>query len=96
MNYIDNHITSKYTPINLKDIQASTELVIKDVANTVVCNRYNRKTLAFEVIGDMIRLGFKRRVIIARLVSDFNVNKNYATILIQQYRKANGLVEARV
>lgn len=96
MNYINNHITSAYKPVTLSEVKLTTELTLKQVENKIVCNRYNRKTIAFQVIGDMIKLGYKRRVIIAHLVDNLNVNTNYATILIQQYRKANGLVEARL
>jgi hypothetical protein len=96
MNYINNHITSTYKPVSLSDVKSTTELTLKQVENKIVCNRYNRKTIAFQIIGDMIKLGYKRRVIIAQLVENLSVNTNYATILIQQYRKANGLVEARL
>jgi hypothetical protein len=94
MKYIDGHISTSYTA-TLADIKSATDLVLTDVAEKIECNRYNRKGIAFQIIGDMISLGYKRRVIIAHLVSNLGVTVNYATVLIQKYRKQNGLVEAR-
>ena len=94
MKYINDHLSTTYTA-TLTDVKAATDLVLEDVANKIECNRYNRKGVAFQIIGDMIKLGYKRRVIIAHLVSNIGVTVNYATVLIQKYRKQHGLVEAR-
>lgn len=82
-------------PTILPDIKKSTQLVLQRVESTVKCNRYNRKKLAYGIIGDMMQFNNKRRVIVARLMCELGVNSNYANVLIQQYRTLNGLVESR-
>lgn len=91
----DNELILNPTLLPQPDLKGSTQLVLQRVESTVKCNRYNRKKLAYGIIGDMMQFNNKRRVIVARLMCELGVNSNYANVLIQQYRTLNGLVESR-
>ncbi len=87
------------TKIKQKVVLSLPESLIKTATrgvleNTGNLNRYNRKQHAYRIIGEMYAQNEKRANIINRL-APLGINANYASILIQKWRKETGLAELR-